>query len=209
MNGAIPTSLAGACVIFGTQLAPILGVYPGQINLQVPQVPAGQVLLQVVTQCGTAQAEVSNTQMVIVQAAAPEFFYFVHNSNGKNPIAAINATTKENVDGPGLISGSTFTPAKPGDLLTLFATGFGATAPAFDPGVLPGGAAQVTAPVSIMFGGIKLAAPDILYVGVTQKAGLYQVNLRVPAGISDGDQSVTITIGGISSPVGAFITVKK
>jgi uncharacterized protein (TIGR03437 family) len=209
VDGKIPTNLAGVCAVFGTLLAPVLGVYPGQLNVQVPQLPPGPTTVQVITKCGTPESESSNQEMVTIQAASPEFFYFVHNSNGHNPIAAIDAVTHGYVGATGLVSGSKFTPAKPGDLLTLFATGFGATNPAFGPGVLPGGAAQVTAPVSITFGGVKLAATDILYVGVTQNAGLYQVNLRVPANVPDGDQALGITIGGVPSPSGAFITVKK
>lgn len=74
--------------------------------------------------------------------------------------------------------------------------------------MLPGGAAQVTASTGITFGGVKLAATDILYVGVTENAGLYQVNLRVPEGLPDGDQSLVIAVGGVKSPAGGFITVK-
>ena len=66
----------------------------------------------------------------------------------------------------------------------------------------------MTAQTSITFGGVRLAASDILYVGVTQNAGLYQVNLRVPEKVPDGDQSLVIDIGGVSSPAGGFITVK-
>jgi uncharacterized protein (TIGR03437 family) len=208
VDGKIPTNLAGACAIFGTQLAPILGVYPGQLNVQVPQLPAGVTQVQVITQCGTPQAQTSNTETVIIQATEPEFFYFVHTGAGHNPIAAINALTKGYVGTPGLAPGSSFTPAQRGDLLTLFGTGFGATNPPFGPGELPAGAAQVTAPASITFGGVQLAAADILYVGVTQNAGLYQVNLRVPAQVPDGDQPVVITIGGAASPPGGYITVK-
>jgi uncharacterized protein (TIGR03437 family) len=208
VNGKIPTNLAGACAVFGTQLAPILGVYPGQLNVQVPQLPPGEIQVQVINKCGTSQAETSNSETVTVEATAPEFFYFVHTASGQNPIAAINATTKGNIGAPGLVSGGTFTPAKRGDLLTLFGTGFGATNPSFGPGVLPGGAAQVTASTSITFGGVKLAATDILYVGVTENAGLYQVNLQVPEGVPDGDQSLVITVGGVTSPAGGFITVK-
>jgi len=208
VEGKIPTNLAGACAVFGTQLAPILGVYPGQLNVQVPQLPPGEIQVQVITKCGTPQAETSNSETVTVQATSPEFFYFVHTASGQNPIAAINATTKGNIGAPGLVAGGTFTPAKRGDLLTLFGTGFGATNPSFGPGVLPGGAAQVTAAASITFGGVKLAATDILYVGVTENAGLYQVNLRVPEGVPDGDQSLVITVGEVKSPAGGFITVK-
>jgi uncharacterized protein (TIGR03437 family) len=208
VNGKIPTSLAGACAVFGTQLAPILGVYPGQLNVQVPQLPPGQTQVQVITQCGTPQAQTSNAEMVTIQATAPEFFYYAHTTSGKNPIAAINAVTHAAVGAPRLVAGGNFTPAQRGELLTLFATGFGATAPSYGPGELPTGAAQVTAPVSITLGGVKLLASDILYVGVTENAGLYQVNLRVPNQVPDGDQSLVITIGGAASPAGGFVTVK-
>lgn len=111
------------------------------------------------------------------------------------------------VGAAGLISGATFTPAKPGDYLTLFATGFGATNPAFAPGVLPSGTAPVTAPVSITFGGVTLSQSDILYVGLSQFAGLYQVNIQVPAGVADGNQPLVITVAGVASPADAYITV--
>ncbi len=208
VNGRIPTSLAGACAVFGTELAPILGVYPGQLNVQVPQLPPGQTAVQVITQCGTPQAQTSNAETVTIQATAPEFFYYVHTAGGQNPIAAIDAVTQASVGAPGLAAGGTFAPAQRGELLTLFATGFGATAPSYGPGELPPGAAQVTAPVNITFGGVKLAASDILYAGVTSNAGLYQVNLRVPNQVPDGDQSLVITIGGVPSPPGGFLTVK-
>ena len=195
VDGKIPTNLAGACAMFGTQFAPILNVYPGQLNVQVPQLAPGVTQVQVITQCGTPQAQTSNSEAVTIQAAAPEFFYFLHSGTGHNPIAAINAITKVNVGNPGLAAGGTFAPAQRGDLLTLFGTGLGATDPPFSPGELPQGAAQVTAPVSITFGGVTLDASDILYAGVTQNAGLYQVNLRVPAQVPDGDQAVVISIG--------------
>jgi uncharacterized protein (TIGR03437 family) len=136
------------------------------------------------------------------------FFYFVHNKDGHDPIAAVNAVTGAYVGAPGLIAGASFAPAKADDILTLFATGFGATNPSFAPGVLPSGQAQVTAPVVITFGGVTLSPSDILYAGVTQDAGLYQLNLRVPKGVPDGDQPLVIRIGGVTSPSNAFITVK-
>jgi uncharacterized protein (TIGR03437 family) len=93
--------------------------------------------------------------------------------------------------------------------LTLFATSFGATEPAFAAGVLPNAAAQVTAPVSLTIGGIAVPAANLLYVGVTQFAGVYQVNVKIPPNVPDGDQPVVITIGGSASPSQAHITVKK
>ena len=70
-------------------------------------------------------------------------------------------------------------------------------------------AAKVTSPVSITFGGVTLDPADILYVGLSQFAGLYQVNIKVPAGVADGDQPLVITVGGVGSPANAFITVQS
>jgi len=207
VNGRVPTVFAGVCVVFGTQRAPIFAVLTGQLNIQVPQLPAGQTTVQVITKCDTPQAETSTAMPVVIQAASPEFFYFLHNGNGHNPIAAVNAVTGAYVGSPGLLAGVTFVAAKPGDILTLFATGFGATDPPFGPGELPGVAAQVTGTLTVTFGGMTLSASDILYAGVSQNAGLYQLNIRVPDGLPDGDQSLVITIGGVPSPAGGYITV--
>ena len=209
VNGQVPTNVANVCVQFQNVRAPIFDLYPGQINVQVPAVTPGAVPVQVITGCDTAQAVASPPVAVTAQATAPEFFYFATNANGVNPIAAVNAVTGAYVGAPGLISGATFTPAKTGDYLTLFATGFGATNPSVNPGVLPTGTASVTAPVSITFGGVTLPQSAILYVGLSQFAGLYQVNIQVPSGIPDGNQPLVITVGGVSSPAKAFITVQN
>ena len=207
VNGNIPTAFGGVCVLFGSVRAPIFEVYSNQINVQVPQVGPGAVNVQVVAQCDTPQAQTSSPVSVQIQAAAPEFFYFTHAPNGHNAIAAVNAVTGAYVGAPGLISGASFSPANHGDYLTLYATGFGDTSPSFAPGALPNALAQVTAPVTISFGGVTLAPADILYVGLSQNAGLYQVNIRVPGGVPAGDQPLIITVGGVSSPPGAYITV--
>lgn len=209
VNGRIPTNLAGACVQIGDQRAPMLNVYPGQLNIQVPQLPAGDTTAVVINKCGTANEELSAPEPVTIAAAAPEFFYFVRNINGRNPIAAVNAVTGAYVGAPGLIPGVKFVPAAPNDILTLFATSFGATNPSFAAGVLPNAAAQLTAPVSLTIGGVTVSAADLLYAGVTQFAGVYQVNVKVPANVPGGDQLVVITIGGAASPSQAYITVKK
>jgi uncharacterized protein (TIGR03437 family) len=209
VNGQLPTNVAGVCVEFATVRAPIFDVYPSQLNVQVPAVTPGNVPVQVITGCDTAQAVASPPISIAAQATAPEFFYFTTSASGVNPIAAINAVTGGYIGAPGLISGATFTPASVGDYLTLFATGFGATNPSFAPGVLPTGTPSVTAPVSITFGGVTLAQSDILYVGLSQFAGLYQVDLQVPAGVADGNQPLVITVGGVASPANAFITVQN
>jgi uncharacterized protein (TIGR03437 family) len=118
VNGNLPTNLAGVCVGFeadplGAVRAPLFAVYPGQINFQVPSLPAGGSTILVTTNCDTPQAQTSNAVPVTVQATAPEFFYFAHNGSGHNPIAAINAVTGTFVGAAGLLPGATFAPANP------------------------------------------------------------------------------------------------
>jgi uncharacterized protein (TIGR03437 family) len=209
VNGKIPTNLAGVCVIFGSQRAPILVVVSNQLNVQVPQLPSGPVSVQVITKCDTPQAETSNALSAQIQAAAPEFFYFTHTANGHNAVAAVNAVTGAYVGAPGLVAGVTFVETKPGDIITIFATGFGATDPAVGPGELPAVAAQITAAFTITFGGVTLAVSDILYAGVSGNAGVNQLSIRVPDAVPDGDQQFVITVGGVSSSAGGYITVRR
>lgn len=210
VNGKVPTLFAGVCVVVGGQRAPIFAVYPTQINFQVPALPPLNATVQVTTNCDGANSQTSNAEPVTVQAAAPEFFYFLTNADGRNPIAAINAVSYAYIGTPGLIPGGAFTAAKPGDILTLFGTGFGATKPSFGPGELPGAAATVTAAVTVSIGAVTLDATAVPYVGVVGgNAGLYQVNVIVPDAVPDGDQPVVITVGGVSSPAKAYITIAR
>jgi uncharacterized protein (TIGR03437 family) len=208
VNGKLPTTFAGVCVNFGSVPAPILAVFPTQLNVVVPQIPPGPTSIQVTNKCGTATQETSVAVTATAQAAAPEFFYFTHNADGTAPIAALDAVTGAYIGKSGLLAGVTFTPATPGEYLTLFATGFGATNPAVNPGDLPAGAAAVIAPVTVTIGTTTLTPSAILYAGVTSYAGLYQLNLQVPDGIASGNQPVVISIGGVPSPASAYITVQ-
>jgi uncharacterized protein (TIGR03437 family) len=94
--------------------------------------------------------------------------------------------------------------------VTLFLTGLGSTSPAFAPGVLPGSAAWITANIQVTVGGVLLQDEDILYAGVTPtNAGLYQLNIRVPDAAQSGVQPIVVSVGGISSPSGAFLTLQR
>jgi uncharacterized protein (TIGR03437 family) len=208
VNGKIPTNFAGVCVLIGNVRAPVFAVFPGQVNFQVPAVAAGNTTAQVVTNCDTANAQTSNSAPITIQATAPEFFYFVTNANGHNPVAAIDAVSGAYIGASGLLPGASFTPAKRGEVITLFGTGFGATSPSFAAGELPAVAGMVTANYSLKIGGVAVDQANVLYVGVTGgNAGLYQVNFVVPQNAPSGDQAVVLTVGGVPSPAQAYITV--
>ncbi len=197
VDGRLPTRLAGVCVQIGPERAPLFHIFPAQINLQAPTLaPASNVAVEVILNCGESNEARSNIQMVEAQAASPEFFYLAHNQDGRNPIAAINASR------PGQA-------ASPGDVLTLFLTGLGLTNPPVAAGELPTAAAFVALPVTVTIGGAPLASADVLYTGVTRGlAGLYQLNLRLPAGLPQGDLPVTVQVGDFRTPPGGFLAVQ-
>ena len=210
VGGKVPTQFAGVCVEINSVRAPIFAVSPGQVNLQVPAIPqSGKVTVQVITNCGQATETRSAAATVAVQAATPEFFFFTHNLNGQNAVAAINAVTAANVGTPNLTPGASYIPARPGDFVSIFMTGLGATNPSYDPGALAAGAAKVTAPVSVSLGGVPLAAANIPYVGVAPgNAGLYQLNIQIPAGAPSGNVPLAVTVGAFSTPAGGYLTIQ-
>jgi uncharacterized protein (TIGR03437 family) len=210
VNGSLPTQLAGVCVQVGGLPAFITYVGPGQINIQVPAVPVDSTVdVQVTTNCGAANALQSATQKVATKAATPELLYWLNNADGRNPVCAVDAITLADIGATGLISGVTFTPAKPGELLTIYGTSFGPTNPAVAPGALPPGAASTTNNPVVTVGTVTLNSSDVLYAGVSPCcAGLYQLNIKVPA-LADGDYPVTLSLGSFTTPAGGYLTVKN
>ena len=200
------------CVEISGQRARIFHLFSGQLNIQVPTLPTtGPTPVQVILNCGSASESKSNAEMVLAQAAAPEFFYFARNSNGRNHVAAIDALTGGLIGLEGLIPGATFTPAKPRQVVSLFATGLGRTNPSFAPGVLPDGVAPTVERVVVTFDSFMgTMFPEILYAGVAPGlAGVYQVNVSIPDNAPDFDLLVRLRVGNFTSPAGAYLTVRR
>ncbi len=200
VDGKLPENLGGICVEVGGQRARMFHVFPGQLNVQAPSLSAtGQVGVQVIVNCGVSGSERrSAVETATVQAVAPEFFYF-RGVDNRPRVAAINAQNAP-------ITGA----ARRGDIVALYATGLGRTNPAFEAGVLPPGIAPTVETVTVTLGGVQLAAGDVLYAGVAPGlAGLYQINIRIPEAVADGDLPITARIAGVSSPEGAFLSVGR
>jgi len=210
VNGQVPLNFQGICVTVGGVSAPVFGASATQVNFQVPSVTAGTAMVQVTTGCGTATSLTSNAVAVPTQAATPEFFYFVPNANGINPVAATDAITGVGIAAANLFPGSGFAPAFPNEYVTVYATGFGATNPAVAPGSFPSQLASATGTVTVTLGGVALPAANVLYAGVTpEDPGLYQLNLLIPPNTPNGNLPLTIQIGGQQSPSGAYLTVQS
>ena len=133
------------------------------------------------------------------------------NSDGHNPIEAVDTITGAYIGAEGLLSGVTTPLATINEAISLFGTSFGRTDPPLLPGTIPTGSAPVIGPVTVTLGsGVDLPAEDILYAGATpNNPGLFEVDLVVPPGTPDGDLAVRLTIAGVASPDGAYLTVKS
>jgi uncharacterized protein (TIGR03437 family) len=206
VDGLLPTNLGGVCVLFGDQRAPIFLVTPGQLNVQAPELPGSDnVPVQVLTNCDAANQVASASVMLAVQAAAPEFFYFAITPGGNNPIAATDGVTNAPIGDPSRL-GTGFTLGYPDEVVVIYATGLGLTTPPFAPGQLPSSSAPVTG-VTVAIDSAPVDPTLIQYAGVTPGlAGLYQLNLELPAELAPGDHTITISVNGISSPAGPYIS---
>ena len=197
VNGNLPTLLDGVSVNVGSKAAYVYFISPGQINVQAPDVGNGPVPVTVTTPSGTSVAVTAT-----VAAQSPAFFI----SDGKT-----QAVATRNSDGVLVAKDGTFpgiVPAKPGDVLILWGTGFGPTTPPVAAGIqVPSDTIHNTSQVSI-----KIGTADATVFGAALAptfAGLYQIAIQVPASLADGDYALKATVSGASSPDGVILSVKK
>jgi uncharacterized protein (TIGR03437 family) len=175
----IPSALNATSVTIGGKPAALLYVSPAQINAQVPvDVPAGAQPVVVTSTVG-----MSASFNVTVAATAPAIFF--------SPVAAV----LKNAD-YSLVSPSN--PAHAGDVLLVYCTGLGATSTGLGTGALAPatGTAATQAKVTASIGGQNAAV--IYAIASPGFAGLYQVAVTVPAGVS-GSVPVVLTAGGVDS----------
>ena len=105
----------------------------------------------------------------------------------------------------GLFAGVTTRGARPGEVILLYGTGFGPTRPAVPAAQVVSTPAPLANTVTVRIGGV---VADVSFAGLTG-AGLYQLNVKVPDTLADGDAAVVAEIGGVRTPDGVFITVQR
>jgi uncharacterized protein (TIGR03437 family) len=100
-------------------------------------------------------------------------------------------------------------PAKPGDIVILWATGLGATNPAAVYGQLPTAAAPLVAGANleVLLNGVAVDSGAIDYAGVAPGyAGLYQINLTLPMS-TGANPEIRLQMDGQSSISGVHLPV--
>ena len=212
-NTTFPTTLACVALeVTGPGIAqpvrlPIAFVEDDQINAQAPEfIGTGPVMLKVILNPDKPNQLVSDVATLNSQQAFAPAFFFIPNST---TIAAQIAGTGVPVADPALVPGGQA--AKPGDLVTLYGTGFGDFMQPVPAGQLTTVADPLANPITVTIGATTLSPADVLYAGTSPGSlgGLYQFNVRIPASTPNGETPVTITIGGFSTQTGLTIPVQQ
>jgi uncharacterized protein (TIGR03437 family) len=183
----LPTLLGGTSIQIGGVDVPILFASPGQVNAIVPFGLAARSLHPVVVRRGN---RVNAPGSIQILDAHPGVFTVNQSGQGRGVIVDANFR---------LIDAAN--PARPGDVVILFLTGLGETSPAVRTGA-PGPSSPLSRTrlgVTATIGG---GSAEVLFAGLAPGfAGLYQINVQVPAGAPLGaDVPVVVTAGGLSSP---------
>ncbi len=179
-NVPLPVTLGGLSAIFnGALKAPIFGVHPAEALIQVPWELAGASSATLFTE---GRGTVSRTEEVALAPFAPGIF----TSDGFAPGQGLIVDAQNRlVDRSNAVT--------PESVVVIYATGLGpvvnqpvtgAPAPFSPLAVTP------SLPTVVISG--KPAV--VLYSGLTPgSVGLYQINVRIPAGV-DGGNSVPVTV---------------
>jgi protocatechuate 3,4-dioxygenase, beta subunit len=184
IGGKLPLSLDGVSVTIDGKPAPVYHVSPNQINVQAPSDVANSTVQVVVTNAHGASTPVN----AAVQTILPGFFVY-----GRSYVAA-SRPDGSFVAPEGELQGVASTPAKRGETIILYGTGFGATSPNVVSGEVFQGAAPLSNAVTIRIG---TTFADVRFAGMSG-AGLYQFNIVAP-NVPDGDHDVIATIAGARS----------
>jgi uncharacterized protein (TIGR03437 family) len=200
VNGLLPTSLDGVGVTINGKPAAVAFISPTQINVLAPDDTAtGLVPVQVKNSILTG-----DIALALQQTASPALFQL---SAGSSLYAAGIHADGSYLAGPALTqSGIPGRPARPGEIISLFGTGFGVTQPRI-PATAPVTSALPIARLEdlrVRIGGLDAA---IVYAGLISP-GVYQFNVVVPQ-LEDGDKPVVAEFRGLLTRPDLVLTVQQ
>jgi uncharacterized protein (TIGR03437 family) len=203
----LPLSLDGVSATVNGVPAYIEFVSAGQINLITPNIavtgPGAQILLNTPNKNNL-------TAWMGVDATAPSFFTWITTTSDSGKyLVAQHASNFTNVGKSGLYPNqpATFTtPAKPGETVVLYGTGFGPTSPVIAQGIITDTVYPLSPTPTATIGGITA---QVTFAGlIPSLSQIYQVNLVVPSNAPNGDLQVIVNVNGTTSYPG-LITVSQ
>lgn len=170
-------------------------VSPTQVNVQAPaDATTGSVSVSLTNSVGVSNS-VTATQQTFLPGLFAQSGY----------VLAVRASDGVIINGSGAaVSGYiTSATAKNSDILELFGTGFGPTQAGTAPGLVFSGADPSTNTITVTVGG---KAATVLWAGLVA-AGLWQINVQLPSGLSAGDNAVVASVSGMSTVSSASIKI--
>ncbi len=196
-GGVLPASLDGVSVSIGGLPAYVNYISPTQINVLTPANLTDEFPMVTVTNSvGTSVAE-----LVVSSEYMPAFFTWPGNqvvaTHTDFTFAAKNGT----------FPGGTTVPAKPGETIILYGTGFGPTSPATPVGlVVPSGKTYSTTAAPTVE--VNLVSATVYGAALAPGfAGLYQLAFQVPQ-LPDGDYQLFAIVGEPAANV-PMLTVQQ
>ncbi|MBZ5621964.1 MAG: IPT/TIG domain-containing protein [Acidobacteriia bacterium] len=211
VNNVFPTTLGGVTVSIDGRPAPVSFVNQTQINVLAPATSTLGPVSVVVSNANGSSAP-ATAQLAL---SSPGFFTFSQNQG--RYIAAVvldSPSSFEYLAPPGLLGSSLQSrPAKPGDVVLLYGTGFGPTTTPLNPELsqsvaypLAHTGPDITATLcAVTVGG---QAAQVQFAGLVSP-GVYQMNVVVPQ-VGNGDQPVTMKLlSGASIAQLLFIPVQQ
>lgn len=195
VGNKLPTSLDGVSVTVNNKPAYVYYISPKQVDVLTPQDSTTGPVQVVVTNNGL----VSGSATVNMAQNSPAFFLL---KDGES-IAALHSDNVSLVGATTLYSGVS-TPAKPGETIVLFGTGFGPTNPQIPDGQILSTSEPLATIPTVTVGGVNAT---VVYAGVSA-AGLDQLNVTIPLSTPDGNAPVIATIGSTQTAPGTIITVQ-
>jgi uncharacterized protein (TIGR03437 family) len=188
----MPTALDQLSVTVNGKDAFVYYISPTQINVLTPPDAMSGAVPVVVTENGAASASFTAQ----AQATSPSLFVF----NGGPYVVATR--TDGSLIGPTTLYPGASTPALPGETIVIYANGFGPTSAPVQSGSTTQSGTLSPLPV-ITIGGVMALSS---FAGLVAP-GEFQFNVIVPAGLANGDQTVTATSGGVTTQTGTLITI--
>jgi uncharacterized protein (TIGR03437 family) len=182
-NGRLLTSLGGTEVRIDGVLAPMFYATPSQLGIQIPMEVAGRptATFQVM-----AAGQTSAAHTIFVDAASPGIFTVNQQGTGTGAITHSNGSQITAVN-----------PARPGEIVVLYATGLGPLTPPLVTGAASSGN-QTAIPATVTVDGV---AAEVLFSGSTPGlVGLNQINFRIPLSTRPAiDVPIVLSVGGKQS----------
>lgn len=191
VEGRAPVSLEGAQVWINGQPAPVAYVSPNMIRALAPlELDASYARIAVETPAGRSRDYMAKVDPAAAGVHAPAKLRL----GGRQFAAALIEGADAYALPAAAVEEVSSRPAKPGEVIVLYGTGFGPVTPHVETGATPAEPSRLAAPVEVWVGGMPA---EIVAAGLAPgRIGLYELRLVVPPLSEGGAVPLEIRLNG-------------